>query len=199
VPSPRPQGFNYVPIIDGNVQQRKPAIIVQNPQHQQYQEQQPLQYQYDYEQEEISTTSRPTSIPTRPKFAAPAFQFTSSPAPPPHLPTRSQFANAIPIDIIYADPRPVKQPSVNTKSQYQALGDRRPPQFPSQDQQNAPLTPIARADEFSLFTPADSRGDIYKPKVRSFYPSSSQSHMHKRRKKRKNIYFVLKKKRTYIY
>lgn len=197
MPSPRPQAYNYVPIIDGNVQSRKPAIIAQNPQpqYQQQQQQQPLQYQFDYEQEEISTTSRPAPIPTRPKFAAPAFQFTSSPAPPP--PARPQFANAIPIDIIYADPRPVKS-SVNPKSQYQALGDRRPPQFPSQDEQNAPPTPIARADEYTLFTPADSRGDIYKPKVRSFYPLSSQSHVHKRRKKRKNIYFVLRKKRIYI-
>lgn len=184
VPQTRPQAHNFEPIFEQNPQPRKPAA----PQYQQpQQQQQQQQYQYDYE-DEITTTARPVQFQSRPKYAAPVFQFTSSPAPPPSQPSPSPFANSI--DIIYADPRQVQ--TANVKSQY--LGDRRPNQFPQQEQPTP--TPIARADEFSLFSPADSRGDIYKPKVRSFY---SFSHAQKRRKKRKNVYIVLRKKRTFVY
>lgn len=164
-------------------------IVVQStpPPQQLYQHQ---QYQYDYE-DEITTTARPSPVPvqlqSRPKYAAPTFQFTPSSTAPP--PPQSQFSNSI--DIIYADPRQL--PASNVKSQYQSFDDRRPPQFPQQERTSA----ISRADEFALFAPADSRGDIYKPKVRTFYIPSS--HAHKRRKKRKNVYIVLRKRKTYIY
>lgn len=182
VPQPRPQAVNYEPIFEQNPQPRKPAIAAQ------YQQPPQQQYQYDYE-DEITTTARPVQLQSRPKYAAPVFQFTSSPAPPSPQPAHSPFTNSI--DIIYADPRQVQ--TANVKSQY--LGDRRPNQFPAQQEQPLP-TPNARADEFSLFAPADSRGDIYKPKVRSLF---SFSNAHKRRKKRKNVYIVLRKKRTFIY
>lgn len=172
----RPQALNYEPIFKQNSQPRKPAIFSQ-------QYQQPQSYQYDYE-DEITTTKRPEQLQQSPKYSAPAYQFTSSPAPPLSQP----FTNSI--DIIYADPRQVQ--SANVKPQH--LGDRRPPQFP---QQYEPIpTTVARADEFSLFSPAESRDDIYKPKVRFLY---SFSHAHKRRKKRKNVFIVLRKKRTFVF
>lgn len=166
------------------------------PEQQQPRKAQPVQYNYDYE-EEITTTQRPSPLPTRPKYAVPFQIFTSSPAPP--QPARTQFANAIPNDIIYADaPRPAK-PAANF-NQYQSLADRRPPQFPSEDERASLSTIVAanRADEYSLFSPADARGDIYKPKVRYYYPLSYAQRRRKRRKP-KNVYIVLRKRRRIIY
>lgn len=152
-----------------------------------------MQYNYDYE-EETTTTQRPLPTPTRPKFVAPFQIFASSPAP---VPARPQFANAIP-DVIYADsPRPAKPAAAF--NQYQSLADRRPPQFPSEVENSAPIVAANRADEFSLFSPAvESRGDIYKPKVRFRYPTS---YVQKRRKRRKpkNVFIVLRKRRKIIY
>lgn len=155
-----------------------------------------MNYQYDYEQEEITTTARPVQAPSRPKYTAPAYQFPSSPAP-------QQRFNAI--DIIYADSRgaipAVSQNSApNVKSHFQIFDDRRPAQFPQQEQEQRAVapTPISRADEYALFAPAsaDSRGDVYKPKVR--YPLSLTQRRRKKRT-RKNVFIVLRKKRTFIF
>lgn len=164
------------------------------PEQQQPVKAQPLQYQYDYE-EEITTTQRPLPLPSRPKFAAPAFQFS------PPQPARPQYPNAIPIDIIYADAP--QQPSATFKSQFQNLADRRPPQFPSQEENVQPtLAPIVasnRADQYTLFSSAaDSRGDIFKHKVRSYYPRS-YSQKRRKRRKHKNVFIVFRKKRKYVY
>jgi hypothetical protein len=169
------------------------------PEQQQPRKAQPVQY-YDYE-EEITTTQRPLpAVPSRPKFSAPFQIFAASPAPP--QPARTQFANAIPNDIIYADaPRPAKPTA--TFNQYQSLADRRPPQFPAEDERATPtLSPNVaanRADEYSLFSPAaETRGDIYKPKVRIYYPLSYAQRRRKRRKP-KNVYIVVRKRRKIVY
>lgn len=149
---------------------------------------------YDYEDEVIATTQRPVQ-PPRPKFQQP--QYSSAPVPP-----RPQFANAVPVDVTYANAKPQKQ----AQPQFESFENRQPAQFP-QNAAPAPAQPNFsnnRPADFPLFTPANSRADVYKPKapkVRSIYKISHKrrkSNKHTKRKK-KNIYFVVRKKRRYYY
>jgi hypothetical protein len=157
------------------VEKRKPVIVTQAP----------PQY-YDYDEEVIATTARPVQPAPRPKFQQPQYA-AAAPAPP-----RPQFANAQPVDITYADARQQQQ-----QPQYdQNYVSRQPQQFPSQA---APAPPSFRPADFPLFSPAaNSRADVYKPKiskVRYVYRGSKLQ----RKRKKKNVFFVVRKKRRYTF
>jgi hypothetical protein len=160
-----------------------------------------VQQYYDYEEEVIATTAKPVQ-PPRPKFQQPQY----SPAP---VPPRPQFANAVPSGIVYADEKPSKS-FKQQQPQFDAYENRQPAQFPQQEYNPAPTQPpqqnynINRPADFPLFTPVNSRADVFKKaqKVRSIYKKISfkrpKSKVHRKRKK-KNVYFVVRKKRRYYY
>jgi hypothetical protein len=178
--APRPQqAYNFAPV--PVVEKRKP-VIQQAPAQQQY---------YDYDEEVIAPTAKPVQPAPRPKFQQ---QPQFAPSPP-----RSQFANAVPQDIIYADARQQQQ-----QPQYEnAFESRQPQQFPGQEVR-ATAAPSFRPEGFPLFSPAaDSRADIFKPKVskvRIIYPRHAHRHGKlQRKRKKKNVFFVVRKKRRYTY
>ena len=166
-----------------------------------------MQQFYDYEEEVIATTSKPVQ-PPRPKFQQP--QYSAAPAPP-----RPQFANALPVDIVYADAKPSKS-FKQQQPQFDAFENRQPAQFPQQDQFNPAPTQapqqnynINRPADFPLFTPVNSRADVFKKaqKVRSIYkisrkrvkPKGFKKRIISSKRKKKKVYFVVRKKRRYYY
>lgn len=184
----RPQPANY-----------PPAPVQNRPQ--------PQQQFYDYEEEIIATTAKPVQ-PPRPKFQQP--QYSPAPAPP-----RPQFANAIQSDIVYADNKPSKS-FKQQQPQFDAFENRQPAQFPQQQEFNPAPTQapqqnynINRPADFPLFTPVNSRADVFKKaqKVRSIYkisrtrakPKSFKKRKMSTKRKKKNVYFVVRKKRRYYY
>ncbi|KAG5674152.1 hypothetical protein PVAND_004136 [Polypedilum vanderplanki] len=150
---PRPQAYNFAPA----PVPRKQVIVTQAPPaiQQQY---------YDYEEEVIMTTTKPVQqSPPRPKFQQqPQFLQNTAPIPP----RLQQFANALPIDIVYADERPSKP---QQQSQYERdFESRQPQQFPSQDAPTPSPSFVNRPEGFpTLFSPgtANSRADVLKPKI----------------------------------
>ena len=159
-----------------------------------------MQQFYDYEDEVIATTAKPVQ-PPRPKFQQPQY----SPAP---VPPRPQFANAISSGIVYADEKPSK-PFKQQQPQFDAYENRQPAQFPQQEYNPAPTQApqqnynINRPADFPLFSPANSRADVFKKaqKVRSIYKISYKRPKSKayRKRKKKNVYFVVRKKRRYYF
>ncbi|XP_070507791.1 uncharacterized protein [Chironomus tepperi] len=122
---------------------------------------QPQQF-YDYEEEVVATTPKPVQ-PPRPKYQQP--QYSAAPVPP-----RPQFANAAPVGIVYADAKPSKS-FKQQQPQYDAYENRQPAQFPQQEYNPSPTqAPQApqqnynanRPADFPLFTPVNSRADVFK-------------------------------------
>lgn len=171
--APRPQTYNnYAPAV---AEKRKP-IFEASPA--------PLQY-YDIE-EEVPATQRPVQY-TRPKYAVPAPQQRAQPAP------HTQFSSVTDFDFTYGQ----DQRAVRPNTQYQQIDARQPVQFPPEQAAKPVPSLDNRSEQYSLFSPAAERADTFKSKVR---PKSYFVRSRKRRKAKANrIFFIVKRRRQYLY
>lgn len=182
--APRPQSFNYAPAPAAPVvENRKPVYAAASPA--------PPQYYYEDEQEQ--PTQRPIQI-TRPKYSIPT-QPPQQPRPqPPPQPQQLQVQQPQymrEFDFSF-DPQPARQTVKSMAPFYQQFENRQPVQFPAEGEASVPST---RAQEYSLFSPADARADTYKPKVRSIRIIAKG----RKRRKRKNRFFIIvRKRRRYV-
>ncbi|KAL7019567.1 hypothetical protein ACKWTF_011160 [Chironomus riparius] len=153
------------PVAQKPKQQQQPQYRPQQNYAQAPQNRPQAQQFYDYEDEVVATTAKPVQAP-RPKFQQP--QYSAAPVPP-----RPQFANALPVDVVYADAKPSKS-FKQQQSQFDSFENRQPAQFPQQEFNPAPPQApqqqqqqqqnynINRPADFPLFTPVNSRADVFK-------------------------------------